>query len=89
MVDKELLSRKLSQLREYLAALRNTEDITWKKYEKTSGRGPSLNVTFSYASRRSSTSAIILYRFTVGANRRDIGIYSMFSMKTASSRKSI
>ena len=34
MVDKELLSRKLSQLREYLTALRNSEDITWKKYEK-------------------------------------------------------
>ena len=34
MVDKELLSRKLSQLREYLTALRNAEDITWKKYEK-------------------------------------------------------
>ena len=33
MVDKELLSRKLSQLREYLVALRNAEDITWKKYE--------------------------------------------------------
>lgn len=33
MVDKELLSRKLSQLREYLAALRKAEDITWKKYE--------------------------------------------------------
>ncbi len=34
MVDKELLSRKLSQLREYLAALRKAEDITWKKYEE-------------------------------------------------------
>lgn len=34
MVDKELLSRKLSQLREYLNALRNAEDITWKKYEE-------------------------------------------------------
>ena len=34
MVDKELLSRKLSQLREYLVALRNAEDITWKKYEE-------------------------------------------------------
>lgn len=32
-MDKEILSRKLSQLREYLAALRNAEDITWKKYE--------------------------------------------------------
>ena len=29
MVDKELLSRKLSQLREYLTALRNAEDITY------------------------------------------------------------
>ena len=34
MVDKELLSRKLSQLREYLVVLRNAEDITWEKYEK-------------------------------------------------------
>jgi uncharacterized protein YutE (UPF0331/DUF86 family) len=34
MVDKELLSRKLSQLREYLVALRNADDITWKKYEE-------------------------------------------------------
>ena len=34
MVDKELLSRKLSQLREYLVALRKAEDITWKKYEE-------------------------------------------------------
>jgi len=31
MVDKGLLSRKLSQLREYLVALSNAEDITWKK----------------------------------------------------------
>lgn len=34
MVDKELLSRKLSQLRGYLTALRNAKDITWKKYEE-------------------------------------------------------
>jgi uncharacterized protein YutE (UPF0331/DUF86 family) len=34
MVDKELLSRKLSRLREYLGALRNAEEITWKVYEK-------------------------------------------------------
>ena len=34
MVDKELLSRKLSQLREYLSALHNAGDITWEKYEK-------------------------------------------------------
>jgi len=34
MVDKELLSRKLSQLREYLVALRNAEDITWNKYKE-------------------------------------------------------
>ena len=33
MVDKELLSRKISQLREYLGALQNADDITWKKYE--------------------------------------------------------
>ena len=33
MVDKELLSRKLSQLREYETALRKAEDITWEKYE--------------------------------------------------------
>ena len=34
MVDKELLSRKISQLREYIAVLKNAEDITWKKYEE-------------------------------------------------------
>ena len=34
MVDKELLSRKLSQLREYLSALHNAGDITWEKYEE-------------------------------------------------------
>ncbi len=34
MVDKELLSRKLSQLREYLTELQNAEDITWKVYEE-------------------------------------------------------
>ena len=34
MVDRELLSRKVSQLREYLVALRNAEDITWEKYEE-------------------------------------------------------
>lgn len=34
MVDKELLSRKISQLREYLNALRNADDITWSKYEE-------------------------------------------------------
>lgn len=34
MVDKELLSRKISQLREYVAVLKNTRDITWTKYEK-------------------------------------------------------
>jgi uncharacterized protein YutE (UPF0331/DUF86 family) len=34
MVDKELLSRKLSQLRESLGELRNAKDITWKIYER-------------------------------------------------------
>ena len=34
MVDKELLSRKISQLREYLTALRKAEDITWEKYQQ-------------------------------------------------------
>jgi len=34
MVDRELLSRKISQLREYLAALRNADDITWQKYDE-------------------------------------------------------
>jgi uncharacterized protein YutE (UPF0331/DUF86 family) len=34
MVDKELLSRKISQLREYLSALRKAEDISWGKYEE-------------------------------------------------------
>lgn len=34
MVDKELLSRKISQLRDYLSALRKAEDISWGKYEE-------------------------------------------------------
>ncbi|SEM48180.1 Uncharacterized conserved protein YutE, UPF0331/DUF86 family [Syntrophus gentianae] len=34
MVDKELLSRKISQLREYLTALRDARDINWEKYEE-------------------------------------------------------
>jgi len=34
MVDKELLSRKISQLRGYLSALRKADDIVWEKYEK-------------------------------------------------------
>ncbi len=33
MADKELLSRKLSQLREYVAALEKSDDITWERYE--------------------------------------------------------
>lgn len=32
MVDEELLSRKLSQLRRYVDDLRRAEDITWAKY---------------------------------------------------------
>lgn len=32
MVDKELLSRKLSRLRSYLQELKNAEDIDWEKY---------------------------------------------------------
>lgn len=34
MVDKEIISRKLSQLREYLSTLQNAKDITWKKYQE-------------------------------------------------------
>ena len=34
MVDKELLSRKVSQLRGYLNALRKAEDISWEKPHK-------------------------------------------------------
>jgi len=34
MVDRELLSRKISQLREYLAALGDADDITWEKYDE-------------------------------------------------------
>lgn len=34
MVDKELLSRKISQLREYLTTLQKSEDITWSRYEE-------------------------------------------------------
>lgn len=33
MVDKELISRKISQLRNYVAELRQAEDITWDRYE--------------------------------------------------------
>ncbi len=33
MVDKELLSRKISKLREYLSELRKSADITWEKYQ--------------------------------------------------------
>jgi uncharacterized protein YutE (UPF0331/DUF86 family) len=32
MVDKELVSRKLSQLRSYVDELKRAEDITWAKY---------------------------------------------------------
>jgi uncharacterized protein YutE (UPF0331/DUF86 family) len=33
MVDKELLSRKLSRLRSYITELMRSEDINWEKYE--------------------------------------------------------
>lgn len=33
MVDKELLSRKLSRLRSYVEALKSAEDIDWGKYQ--------------------------------------------------------
>jgi uncharacterized protein YutE (UPF0331/DUF86 family) len=33
MVDKELLSRKLSRLRSYVDGLKRAEDIDWAKYE--------------------------------------------------------
>ena len=33
MVDKDLLSRKISRLRSYTDALRTAEDIGWEKYE--------------------------------------------------------
>jgi len=32
MVDKELLSRKLSRLRSYVEVLKRAEDINWEKY---------------------------------------------------------
>jgi uncharacterized protein YutE (UPF0331/DUF86 family) len=32
MVDKELLSRKLSRLRSYIEVMKETEDINWKNY---------------------------------------------------------
>lgn len=32
MVDKELLSRKLSRLRSYIEVLKRAEDINWEKY---------------------------------------------------------
>ena len=34
MVDKELLSRKTSQLRVYLTALQKSDDITWGRYRE-------------------------------------------------------
>jgi uncharacterized protein YutE (UPF0331/DUF86 family) len=33
MVDKELLSRKISRLRSYTEALKGAEDIDWEKYK--------------------------------------------------------
>ncbi len=33
MVDKELLSRKMSRLRSYTEALKNAGDIDWEKYK--------------------------------------------------------
>ncbi len=33
MVDKDIISRKLSQLRGYEIELKNAVDITWEKYE--------------------------------------------------------
>jgi uncharacterized protein YutE (UPF0331/DUF86 family) len=33
MVDKELLSRKLSQLKEYVGELKQADDIIWEKYQ--------------------------------------------------------
>ena len=33
MVDKELLSRKLSRLRSYIEVLKLAEDINWEKYQ--------------------------------------------------------
>lgn len=33
MVDKELLSRKISRLRSYMEALMSAEDIDWEKYK--------------------------------------------------------
>ena len=33
MVDKELLSRKVSRLRSYIEVLKRAEDITWEKYQ--------------------------------------------------------
>jgi uncharacterized protein YutE (UPF0331/DUF86 family) len=32
MVDKELLSRKVSRLRSYIEVLKGAEDINWEKY---------------------------------------------------------
>lgn len=32
MVDKELLSRKISNLSQYISELKNAEDIDWEKY---------------------------------------------------------
>ena len=36
MVDKELLSRKLSRLHFYVDGLKNAEDIDWEKYQADS-----------------------------------------------------
>jgi len=36
MVDKELLSRKISRLRSYLEELKSAEDIDWGKYQSDS-----------------------------------------------------
>jgi hypothetical protein len=33
LVDKELLSRKVSRLRSYIEVLKGAEDINWEKYQ--------------------------------------------------------
>ncbi len=33
MVDKELISRKISNLSDYIACLEKAEDINWEKYK--------------------------------------------------------
>ena len=90
MVDKELLSRKLSQLREYLSALHNAGDITWEKYEEDLRARAFVERYLQLCIEKViDIGNHFVSRFIVGVSRRVIGIFFRSFMKTASSRGSI